>query len=171
MNTILTTFAAQCWQTFFVASRPAARMFHLVLPIVLLAGNSDAAPISFNRDIRPILSDRCFHCHGPDKKKREGDLRLDQPDGKEGALQARDGRTPIKPGDLKASTLWHHITTDDEDERMPPADSGKKPLSAEEQQRFKDWILQGAKYEQFWSLGKERGVASGRDRSLCNGST
>jgi hypothetical protein len=152
MNTRPTTFAAHCWQTFFVASKPAARMFHLVLPIVLLAGNSNAAPVSFNRDIRPILSDRCFHCHGPDKKKREGDLRLDQPDGKEGALQARDGRTPIKPGDLKASTLWHHITTDDEDERMPPDDSGKKPLSAEEQQRFKDWILQGAKYEQFWSF-------------------
>jgi hypothetical protein len=127
-------------------------MFHMVLPIVLLAGTSQAADIIFNRDIRPILSDRCFHCHGPSQKNREANLRLDQPGGKEGALRTHDGSTAIKPGDLKGSELWNRITSDDEDERMPAADSNKKPLSVEEQQLFKQWILEGAKYDDFWSF-------------------
>ena len=152
MKNILTMFAAHALGSFVAASRPAATMFPLVLLFVLLNGSSDAADISFNRDIRPILADRCFNCHGRDEEKREANLRLDQPDGKEGALRTLDDTTAIKPGNLEASTLWHHITTDDEDERMPPADSGKKPLSAEEQQLFKQWIVQGAKYERFWSF-------------------
>ncbi len=152
MKNILTMFAAHALGSFVAASRPAATMYPLVLLFVFLSGSSDAADISFNRDIRPILADRCFNCHGRDEEKREANLRLDQPDGKEGALRTLDDTTAIKPGNLKASTLWHHITTDDEDERMPPADSGKKPLSAEEQQLFKQWIVQGAKYERFWSF-------------------
>ncbi len=122
---------------------PAVR--GLVLGICL-SGSCLAAPIDFNRDIRPILSDRCFHCHGPSEETREAGLRLDQADGDEGALNM------IEPGDPDASLLWHRITTDDEDERMPPAEANKKPISPEEQQLFKQWILEGAKYDQFWSF-------------------
>ncbi|PHS03333.1 MAG: chromosome segregation protein [Blastopirellula sp.] len=119
----------------------------------LVSHNSiKAAPINFNRDIRPILSDRCFHCHGPAEEHREADLRLDQPDGEQGALSDRDGSTAVKPGDLEASALWHRITTEDEGEQMPPSDSNKPALSLKEQQLFKQWILEGAKYDDFWAF-------------------
>ncbi|MGY8770004.1 MAG: PSD1 and planctomycete cytochrome C domain-containing protein [Pirellulales bacterium] len=128
-----------------------------VLSIVALSttvpnGSVEAAPINFNRDIRSLLSDRCFHCHGPAEEDREADLRLDQPDGEQGALTDRDDSIAIKPGDLEASSLWHRITTEDEDEQMPPSDSTKKALSLEEQQLFKQWILEGAKYDDFWAF-------------------
>ncbi len=131
--------------TQFAAMKRRAMLLRFVLLSVFLSGNALAARINFNRDIRPILSDRCFHCHGPSEENREADLRLDQPDGE-------DGLTAIEPGDLDASQLWQRITTDDEDERMPPADSNKKALSLEEQQLFKQWILEGAKYDEFWSF-------------------
>ena len=124
----------------------------LVLVSGSLVSKSQADPINFNRDIRPILSDRCFHCHGPSEENREADLRLDVADGDHGALRDVDGATPIKPGDLQASLLWERIMSEDEDVRMPPPDSRKKPLSAEEQELIKQWILQGAKYDQFWAF-------------------
>jgi hypothetical protein len=112
---------------------------------------AEETEIDFMRDIRPILSDRCFHCHGPAPDDREAGLRLDQPDGEEGAYRTLDGTTAIKPKDLAASEMWHRISTDDEFQRMPPADSNKKPLNAEEQQLIKKWILQGAQYKKFWA--------------------
>ncbi|MCH8150694.1 MAG: chromosome segregation protein, partial [Planctomycetes bacterium] len=117
-----------------------------------LTGSTNAARINFNRDIRPILADRCFQCHGTTQKNRQAELRLDRPDGEDGALRTHEGSTAIKPGDLKASQLWYRITTDDEDERMPPADSDKRQLSLEEQQLFKQWILEGAEFDNFWSF-------------------
>jgi hypothetical protein len=136
----------------FAAMKRSAMMFPFVLLSVFLTGNSLAARINFNRDIRPILSDRCFHCHGPSEENREANLRLDQRDGEEGALRTLDGSSTIEPIDLDASELWHRITTDDEDERMPPAGSNKKALSLEEQQLFQQWILEGAEYDSFWSF-------------------
>ena len=133
------------------AMKRSAMMVHFVVLSVIFTSNSNAGRINFNRDIRPILSDRCFHCHGPGQKNRQAHLRLDRPDGEQGALRTHDGSTAIKPGDLKASQLWYRITTDDEDERMPPAEANKNPLSLEEQQLLKQWILQGAEYEEFWS--------------------
>ncbi|MBP88135.1 MAG: chromosome segregation protein [Planctomycetaceae bacterium] len=127
-------------------------VFHFVLLSLFLTGSSNADRIDFNRDIRPILADRCFNCHGLAEKNREANLRLDRPDGEDGALRTHEGSTAIKPGDLKASQLWHRITTDDEDERMPPADANKEPLSLDEQQLFKQWILEGAEYEDFWAF-------------------
>ena len=118
----------------------------VVLGLFFLTGNSLAAPIDFNRDIRPILSDRCFHCHGPSEETREASLRLDQREGDEGALNM------IEPGDPDASSLWHRITSEDEDERMPPAEANKKPLTPEELALFKQWIEEGAKYDDFWSF-------------------
>lgn len=111
-----------------------------------------ADDVDFNRDIRPLLSDRCFACHGPDAKHREAKLRLDKPDGAEGAFRTHDGSTALKPGDLKASALWQRITTDDVDAQMPPADSNKKRLSADERELIKRWILNGAEYAAFWSF-------------------
>ena len=138
--------------TLFYHQRRCVILFLIGVFHISLADSSYADRVNFNRDIRPILSDRCFHCHGPAEKAREANLRLDQPDGEEGALRTLDGSTAIKPGDLEASQLWHRITTDDEDERMPPADAGKKQLSEKEQQLFKQWILQGADYEDFWAF-------------------
>src|SRR5436305_2238241 len=82
-----------------------------------------ADPLSFNRDIRHILSSNCFACHGFDAKKRQAELRLDTP---EGATADHDGARAIVPGDLAKSELWRRITSTDEDEMMPPLTSNKK---------------------------------------------
>ena len=114
--------------------------------------SADESRVDFMRDVRPILSDRCFQCHGPAEKSREANLRLDQPDGEQGALRMHEGTAAVAPKDLEASEIWHRVTTDDEGERMPPADSQKKPLSEAEQQLIKQWILAGAPYEDFWAF-------------------
>ena len=85
-----------------------------------------AEDIQFNRDVRPILADACFACHGFDAKARKAKLRLDLP---EGAFAERRGLVPIKPGDLKASEVWQRVSSTDADVMMPPPDS-KKKLSA-----------------------------------------
>ena len=119
---------------------------------VVTATVTHASELSFNRDVRPLLSDRCFACHGPDEHNRKGKLRLDQPDGPEGAYRTRDGVASIKPGSLEDSELWHRITTTEEEERMPPAKAHKKALSVEEQEIIRRWILAGAPYERFWAF-------------------
>ncbi len=101
--------------------------------------------IHFGRDIRPILSDRCFHCHGPNEHDRQAGFRLDRAEGPEGAYQV------IEPGSAEDSTLWYRVTAEDDD-RMPPPDSSKKPLTADEKQRIKRWIEEGAEYAEFWSF-------------------
>ncbi len=114
----------------------------LVLP---LTGRAEE-PIRFDRDVRPILSDRCFHCHGPDAHDRHGDLRLDRPDGPEGSH-----RFAIKPGSPEESELWQRVTAEGV-ERMPPPESAKKPLSDAEKLVIRRWIEQGAEYEDFWAF-------------------
>ncbi|MDF1852710.1 MAG: PSD1 and planctomycete cytochrome C domain-containing protein [Verrucomicrobiales bacterium] len=111
-----------------------------------------ADTVQFNRDIRPILSDRCFHCHGPDEHERKADLRLDQTGGEDGAYRALDGVAGIVPGSLEESEVWYRIISDDEDDVMPPPDSHKKPLTDREKELFKKWIEEGAKYEEFWAF-------------------
>lgn len=101
-------------------------------------------PIRFNRDIRPILSDLCFQCHGPDRATREADLRLDD---RQAAVESA-----IVPGDAAASEVLRRITSEDPEERMPPANSNKRPLSATEVELVRRWIDQGASYELHWSL-------------------
>jgi len=108
--------------------------------------------INFNRDIRPILSDRCFHCHGPDEHDRKKKLRLDIAEGSDGAYRIRKGIAGIKPGDPEASSVWQRIITDDEDDVMPPSDSHKKQLTDKEKALIKRWIQEGAKYEAFWAF-------------------
>src|SRR5688500_18881815 len=87
-----------------------------------------AGDLQFNRDIRPILSENCFQCHGPDAKHREADLRLDQRDS---ALAKRDHGAAITSGNIAASELVKRIISTDEDLQMPPAKSGRK-LTAEQ---------------------------------------
>jgi hypothetical protein len=123
-----------------------------VLGVLLNSSSSLAAEVEFNRDILPLLSDRCFNCHGPSEENREASLRLDQSDGEEGAFRSLDGLISIKPGDPDASELWHRVTTHDEDLLMPPADSGEKALSSEERALLKQWILDGAVYDDFWAF-------------------
>ena len=109
-----------------------------------------AAPetIEFNRDIRPILSDKCFACHGFDAKTREAELRLDTP---EGAYALIDGVQAIKPGDLNASEVWRRIITTDKEEVMPPPESHKH-LTDAEKDLLKRWIEGGAEYQQHWAF-------------------
>lgn len=107
------------------------------------------AAIDFNRDIRPILSDHCFACHGPDAKQRKAKLRLDI---KAGAFaELRDGGHAIVPGNASESVLIEKIAAADASKRMPPA-SFNKPLKPEQIAKFKQWIEQGAKWSEHWSF-------------------
>lgn len=113
----------------------------VALPAICIAEQT----INFNRDVRPILSDRCFQCHGPNEHDRQGDLRLDQAEGPSGAYQS------IEPGSIEDSSLWYRIISEDDDV-MPPPDSNKKPLTANEKQVIKRWIEEGAVYTDFWAF-------------------
>ena len=104
----------------------------------------DPAKISFNRDIRPILSDKCFACHGFDPNHREAGLRLDVP-------PSEDGVVSIVPGDLAASELWQRVTSLDSDLQMPPPHTHKS-LSDAEKELLRRWILEGAVYEGHWAF-------------------
>ena len=104
--------------------------------------------VEFNRDIRPILSDKCFHCHGPDKNKREAELRLDT----EAGLLGHDGKNgPVTPGKPDESELFHRVTSNDPDKKMPPASSGKS-LTPHEIELLKKWIKQGSRFEGHWAF-------------------
>ncbi len=105
-------------------------------------------PVDFGRDIRPILSDHCFTCHGPDEQRREGNLRLDD---KSSVFRQRDGRAAVVPGDLPASELHRRVTATDESLRMPPVDGGR-PLSPEQIQILTEWIRQGASWTEHWAF-------------------
>lgn len=107
-----------------------------------------AAKVRYDRDVRPLLADKCFRCHGPDAASRKGKLRLDRRDE---ATVARKGSRVIAPGDSNASELFRRITHTDGSERMPPVDSGSS-LSPKEIETLRDWIDQGAVYENHWSL-------------------
>ncbi len=104
--------------------------------------------VKFNRDIRPLMSDTCFHCHGPDAKARKGKLRLDIRD--EALKPAKSGAIPIVPGKPEKSEIIKRIFTKDADDLMPPPDAHKTFTSAQKE-LFKRWVAQGAKYEAHWS--------------------
>ncbi len=110
----------------------------------------DSAPrVVFNRDIRPILAEKCFKCHGLDAHERKGKLRLDLAEF--AVAPAASGGRAIVPRKLDESELYERITSADESERMPPPKSGKT-LSAGEVETLKRWILQGAEYQPHWSF-------------------
>ena len=103
--------------------------------------------INFNRDVRPILSDKCFQCHGPDEAARKSELRLDV----ESSVKAvRDGIAIVSPGDPAGSEMIRRITSDDESEIMPPHETNK-PLTEKEKQTLRQWIAEGAAWSQHWA--------------------
>jgi hypothetical protein len=116
--------------------------------ILLMASSLSAQTVDFNREIRPILSNRCLACHGPDEAKRESGLRLDVPEIATKPLES--GSTAIIPGDTAHSEMIARITSSDESQRMPPADFGK-PLTQQEIDLLTRWIQQGAHFATHWS--------------------
>lgn len=110
----------------------------IFIPVAVCRSAED---VDFNRDIRPILSENCFHCHGPDAERREGELRLDE---KGGALSA------IEVGDRDQSALYLRVSTADQDQRMPPVDSNRQ-LTKQQIELLGLWIEQGAQWGTHWS--------------------
>lgn len=119
----------------------------LLVSILFVSTSIFAAPakVKFNRDVRPILSDKCFFCHGPDPKKREADLRLDQRDA---AVEAK----AFVPGKAEVSEMIQRILTTDADDHMPPAKSKLGDLTKDEIAILKQWIDEGAEYESHWAF-------------------
>ncbi len=119
-------------------------MRYLFLLAAFSSATTAAEPrVQFNRDVRPILSDRCYACHGPDAGTREADLRLDQ---FEAATE-----WAIVPGDSELSEVLNRMSSDDPDLRMPPPEAHKPALNADELATIRRWIDQGAEYQPHWS--------------------
>jgi hypothetical protein len=108
-------------------------------------------PVDYNWHVKPILSDRCFFCHGPDDQNRQADLRLDTREGLFAALEYAEGSHVVRPGEPGASELLLRISSDADGYRMPPAES-KLSLSSDEIAIIRRWIEQGAEWKQHWSL-------------------
>jgi hypothetical protein len=127
-------------------------LFVILVSVVLLSQPvRGAAAVDFSRDILPILSDKCYHCHGPDAKARKANLRFDT---KEGAFRLRKGKSVIVPGNSAASELVRRITAD-EDERMPPPESNRT-LTAKQIDLLKKWVQEGAKWGRHWAFEPPR---------------
>src|SRR6266498_2621884 len=110
-----------------------------------------ASTVHFNRDIRPVLSENCFACHGPDANRRKAGLRLDT---KEGIFERTAKHEPaVVPGKLEKSELWRRIAATDPDDVMPPPKS-HKTLKPEQKELFKQWILAGAPWQGHWAYIK-----------------
>jgi hypothetical protein len=106
------------------------------------------AEVDFNHDIRPILSDKCYKCHGPDAKNQKSDFRIDS---FEEATKEHNGIVGLTPGNLEESEIHWRIHSDDTIDVMPPPES-KLPLTAEEKKLLDQWIREGGKYEGHWSF-------------------
>jgi len=127
-----------------------SKISRLAVPLLVLfgiAGSAFAGPesttVDFAQDILPVLVENCFACHGPDPGQRQKDLRLD--------LEQEAKKKVVIPGDPNASELIRRISSEDPDFRMPPPESNKNPLSADEVDAFRTWIEDGANWEQHWS--------------------
>jgi mono/diheme cytochrome c family protein len=124
-------------------SLPASARLLLAMTLAAAAAAAAIAAADSGRDVRPILSDHCFTCHGPDAGKRKAKLRLDV---REVALD----KQAIVPGDPDASELIYRIHADDPEEHMPPPES-RAPLTAAQKEILRRWIAEGAEYEAHWS--------------------
>jgi mono/diheme cytochrome c family protein len=142
--------------------RGLGRCLYLALFVVApFAPAAHGEELSFNRDIRPILSANCFACHGPDAKKREAELRLDVRDE---AVAIRDGVAAIRPGAPDGSEMIRRILTKDPEDVMPPPKAHSSALSQEKVDLLARWIRAGAPYESHWSFvpPKKAAVPEGR---------
>jgi hypothetical protein len=120
---------------------------------VVLAEQQLPEKVDFNYDVKPILSDKCFACHGPDVKNREADLRLDTEEGAYAALKDSKNRHSIVPGSLSKSEVYARLVSDDPNLKMPPPSSNLS-LSPREVAVLVRWIEQGAEYKPHWSFIK-----------------
>ena len=135
---MLTRWLIGCWLSLWLGGTGAAP-----------AAMPPDASVDFAEQIRPLLADRCFHCHGPDPETREAGLRLDQ---REAALSLLDsGTRAVVPGQPGQSELLVRVLAEDEDLRMPPVDGGEA-LQPAEIEWLRQWIAQGAVYQQHWSF-------------------
>ncbi len=136
----------RCWFS------PIVRYFVALASLIAIplgaAAHAADSPVDFNHDIRPILSNRCWKCHGPDEKERQAGLRLDARDGLSAKLES--GKVAVVAGNPEESELIRRIVSDDDDVRMPPSGHGKK-LDAKEIDLLRAWIKQGARFAKHWS--------------------
>ena len=127
---------------------------HIILSLLGSSGalwGAGQGPVAFNQDIRPILADACFHCHGPDPGTRKAGLRLDT---EAGFFTAKEGESPtVLKGKPEASPLYQRLITKDEDDVMPPLESHKE-LKPEQIAKIRTWIEEGAPWQPHWSLIK-----------------
>jgi hypothetical protein len=120
----------------------------LILLTLAVAAAPASAEVDFGRDVLPVLSDACFHCHGPDAAKRKANLRFDT---KEGAFRLRKGKAVIVPGNSSQSELVRRISSDDPDDHMPPASSNRK-LTPRQIDILRRWVEEGAKWGRPWAF-------------------
>ncbi len=121
----------------------------LWLTLIVPVSAEDGVAVDFSREVRPILSNNCFQCHGPDEAARTSDLRLER---EEGAFANLGDHFAIVAGDPEASELFRRVSSDDADLRMPPPDSEQKQLTTDQVDILRRWIAQGAKWEAHWSF-------------------
>src|SRR5687768_15846113 len=122
--------------------------FAKVICLLMFGATVSAQPVDYARDVLPILSDKCYHCHGPDEKARKAKLRLDT---KEGAFRVQDGTAVIVPGKGAESELLRRIAATDPDDVMPPPDSNRE-LTPEQIETLQRWVDQGAKWGVHWAF-------------------
>ena len=140
-----------------LSKNSAFMLFRLTLLLPLATGLLLAAPeepVDFNREVRPLLSDRCYGCHGPDADKgRKAGLRLDEPEG--ATKKLKSGERAIVPGNLEESAMIARIRSSDPDEVMPPPEL-HRPLTTTERDILTRWVKQGAKYAPHWGFTTPR---------------
>ena len=140
----------------FLSMRLCKGFMSLLVIVLLLTTThfADADKIQFDRDIRPILSDKCYACHGPDPAVRQAELRLDT---KEGAFSDPSGYPIIVPGEPENSELVQRITHEDIDRRMPPQTSNRQPTQ-EQIDTLIQWIAEGAEWEEHWAYNPPKRI-------------
>ena len=124
-------------------------IYSISLLVASIASVSHGAEISYNREIRPILTENCFACHGPDSAARKAGLRLDSFEA--ATAERKDSKPAIVAGKPEESSAYLRVVTTDEDDLMPPVKS-KKVLTSQQKDLLKRWITEGAKYESHWSF-------------------
>ncbi|MBK1832837.1 DUF1553 domain-containing protein [Roseibacillus ishigakijimensis] len=126
------------------------RYLLFLIPCALASTGVFAQEVSYQTQVRPILSDKCYACHGPDEANNKADLRLDTPEAAYAALKEGEGHA-IVPGDLENSVAWQRILATDPNEVMPPPESNLT-LDEKEKALIRQWIEEGAKYEKHWAF-------------------
>ena len=125
-------------------------------PLLLLLGLPSAHAVDFNREVRPILAQHCFACHGMDEHSRKAKLRLDQETSAHG--KGKSGEIALLPGKPDESELIKRIFSHDDDDEMPPPEA-KKPMSAKDKATLRAWVAEGGKYEAHWAFAPPKQVA------------